>query len=171
MGTNVLGDAVLAAIDAYISGLSSPLDLDRQALMRAHHNEIEDWIVEDHAHWQKVADPATGWLASRISWPTPDSFSSGLEVDFSSAVPAGSRAALCYIQFDVGVSAAAYRKSGDGNISNTPFASQEWSHIINNLNKMGKMCVLWMSNDYKCQFTVAADGTYLYIAYPIGFIE
>lgn len=180
MGTNVLGDAVLAAIDAYIGGLSSPQDLNRQALMRVHHNEIEDWIVAAHSHWLKVADPATGWLASKTSPWTADRFCSPgegdtpvFQVDFSSVVPADTRIAraACYKAGIVGY-AVWCRKAGDTNISNTPNASAEHSHLItyeNHLDIHGHY-ILWLSADYKVQFAVQHASVDFYVAYPESYV-
>jgi len=122
--------------------------------------------------WKKITDPDTGWLSSKTAGWTADSFSGGLEVDFSSAVPAGTKAVRVMIQQSGTHSNIAYRKSGDTNISNTPIASQEWSHLLLDTS-FGRLpgAVIWLSSDYKAQFAVGDVNTDLSIAYPIEYLS
>ena len=74
--------------------------------------------------WQKVDNPTTGWLAQKaIGW-TADSFSAGWTVDFSAAVPVGTRAVLAVVYLETAAGNVYTRPGSDANISNTPNASQ-----------------------------------------------
>lgn len=123
--------------------------------------------------WKKFSDPSTGWLASKTSGWTADSFSGGLEVDFSSVVPAGTKAVRVPILTDSVNTAFYWRKSGDSNISNTPNASNEYSHRSDYGSGTyfeGKQHVIWLSSTYKAQFAVANASLDLYVAYPVEYL-
>ena len=119
--------------------------------------------------WHKFADPATGWKASKTTWATPDSFSDGLEVTFSE-VPAGAKAVRVLIYQSTTFSNVYYRKSGDANISNTPNATLEVSHQVGTESDRAALTPIWLSADYKAQFTVVNVLTDLYIAYPVEYL-
>lgn len=121
------------------------------------------------AGWYKFADPATGWKASKTTWATPDSFSAGLEVTFSE-VPAGAKAVRVLIYQSGTFSNVYYRKSGDANISNTPNATLEVSHQVGTESDRAALTPIWLSADYKAQFTVVNINTNLYIAYPAEYL-
>jgi len=120
--------------------------------------------------WQKIEDPPTGWFANKTSGWTADSFSGGLEVDFSSVVPAGTKAVRIAVYFDGATGILYYRKSGDTNISNTPHVNNEMSHRFMSIissTYMINVGVVWLSDDYKAQFAVTSTSNNLYVAYPI----
>lgn len=117
--------------------------------------------------WKKFENPSTGWLASKTTGWTADSFSGGLEVDFSSVGPAGTKAIRVQISQSGTVGSIYHRKSGDTNISNTPNTSSEFSHRIMGSADGVAQTVIWLSSDYKAQFAVTNTGTDLYIAYPM----
>ncbi len=120
--------------------------------------------------WHKFADPATGWKASKTTWATADDFDAGLEVTFSE-VPAGAKAVRCVVRSDTINGIIYYRKSGDANISNTPNASQEYSTMLGiRFANDRTQTVLWLSSDYKVQFTVSHVDIDLYIASPIEYL-
>jgi len=119
--------------------------------------------------WHKIANPPTGWKASKTSWATADNFDQGLEVTFSE-VPAGAKAVRCVYHKGATAGYIYWRKSGDTNISNTPHASNEYSHAPFTLELYRGIAVFWLSSDYKVQFTVANSGTDLYIAYPTEYL-
>jgi len=120
--------------------------------------------------WSKVEDPNTGWLASKTAGWTADSFSGGLEVDFSDYVPAGTRAIRIYIYIATTAGRVYGRKYGDSNISNTPEADEEWSARFLWSGSVSyvrsAIVVVWLSEDYKAQFAVSDTATDLYLAYP-----
>ena len=77
---------------------------------------------------EKITDPSTGWKASQTSGWTADSFSGGLTVTFD--VPRGTKRVACVVRIATTASLCYWRENGDTNISNTPNASNEHSHII-----------------------------------------
>ncbi len=129
-----------------------------------------DRTLSLNAGWYKIADPSTGWLASKGSGWTADSFTGGLEVDFSAVVPANTKAVRIVIHEEGTFANAYYRKSGDSNISNTPDASGEWSHLICTTNVPDMQATIWLSVDYKAQFAVNGTDTNLYLAYPVEYM-
>jgi len=119
--------------------------------------------------WVKIADPPTGWLAIKTSGWTADQFTpGGLEVDFSSVVPVGTKAVRVNIVQLTVASYLFYRKSGDTNISNTPGASGEESHQIGWGGR--RLMEIWLSSGYKAQFAVTDTGTDIYVAYPVEYL-
>jgi len=121
--------------------------------------------------WHKITDPSTGWLASKTSGWTADSFSGGLEVDFSSVVPAGTKAVRCFVNRVTGNGTLYWRKSDDSNILNTPNASTEYSHRFLRQGDYDAVVVLWLSSDYKVQIATTDTGDDLYIAYPVEYLS
>ena len=124
------------------------------------------------ATWHKVADPTVGWLASKTSGWTADNFSSGLEVDFSSVVPAGTKAVRVFLQF-VNAGGRVYaRKAGDSNISNTPDTSTEYSAqvLYGDNSGHGAQVVLWLSSGYKVDIAVTSTSQDVYVAYPVEYL-
>jgi len=121
--------------------------------------------------WHKITDPDTGWLASKTSGWTADSFSAGLEVDFSAVVPVGTKAVRIVVKPDAAAGITYWRPADDSNISNTPNASSEFAFRVSEIGGSDtddeKPCVIWLSADYKAQFAVTATGIDLYIAYPV----
>ena len=137
--------------------------------------ENRDDIAALGGTWHKIADPPTGNLASKTSGWTADSFSGGLEVDFSDAisstgVPVGSKAVRVSIRQSATKGAIFYRISGDANISNTPGASSEFSHRLMGADDEIIQAVCWLSGDYKVQFSVSSTATDLDIHYPIEYM-
>jgi len=122
----------------------------------------------DNPSWYKVPDPSTGWFASKTSGWTRDSFSGGFTVDFSTVVPAGTKAVRVVIQNAADVGGIWARKYNDGNISNNPSSSNEKSHLVWYNATVGlDVAVLWLSWNYKVQFAVDDVDQQLHIAYPI----
>lgn len=121
------------------------------------------------ATWHKVADPSTGWFDSKTSGWTADSFStgaSGMDVDFSPVIFAGTRCVRVWVA-QAGTQSAVYsRPSGDTRISTDPDNSGEYSHSILNAEDDGILAEIWLSTDYRAQFSVNNTGTDLYVAYP-----
>jgi len=122
--------------------------------------------------WHKVSDPGLWWLASKQSGWTPDSFSGGLTVDFSAVVPAGTKAVRVAIWNGGAPSEIYWRKGNDGNISNTPGASGEFSHFIMSANENATVGEIWLSASYTADFaaTEAAGETDLYLTYPVEYM-
>jgi len=122
--------------------------------------------------WHKIADPATGWLASKTTDWTADSFGGGLTVDFSAVVPVGTKAVRVVVYNTSAATGQVYtRKSGDTNISNTPEASSEFSHMAFGPYAGTRVqVVVWLSSDYKAQFAVTNISMDLYIAYPSEYL-
>ena len=126
------------------------------------------------ATWHKITNPGTGYFAEDNS-PDADSFSGGLRVDFSTLVPVGTKAVRVTVRLrDTGSAPALYyRKDGDANISNTPHASQEYSHAIIEMTAettMKSQVVLWLSSAYKVQFASRYNTGDIHIAYPIEYL-
>ncbi len=126
--------------------------------------------------WHTVADPDTGWIATKTTGWSADSFSGGLEVDFSAVVPAGTKAVRVVVHTIEGtnVPQTFWRKSGDTNISNTPHASNERSHAIIYTNIAGTYqmpIVLWLSDDYKVQIAARYTTTDVSVSYPSEYYK
>ncbi len=129
------------------------------------------------ATWHKYDDPTAGYIGTKTTWATADSFTAGLEIDFGIAgvKREGMKAVRCNIR---GAGTGDYpiyfyRKSGDTNISNTPNASGESSHELFRCNAdkiTSRQCVIWLSADYKAQFTVRYTTQDIYISYPIEYL-
>ncbi len=119
--------------------------------------------------WHKVADPPTGWMGSKTSGWTVDSFSGGYSVDFTGTVPVGTQAVrvVCLVN---GTGSIAWRKGGDTNVANTPFASGENSNSGNGSGADRCSLVLWLAADNTVQFAVSADTVDLYVSYPIEYM-
>ena len=130
-----------------------------------------NWIKINTPYWHKFNDPTTGWKASKVAWPLgADNFVDGLEVTFS-GVPAGAKAIRVTIAQETTQGSIYYRKSGDTNISNTPHAASEVSYRLMDIEDDTIQVVIWLSSDYKAQFTVGNVLTDLYIAYPIEYLQ
>lgn len=119
---------------------------------------------------KKFDDPPTGFKASKTSGWTADSFSGGLEITFTEA-PAGTKAVLCTVVQDTTLAYVFQRKSGDTNISNTPAASQEYSHFILDQTVGLVHVLLWLSSDLKVQIAVSNTGQDIYVSYPIVYLS
>ena len=123
--------------------------------------------------WHKITDPGTGWLALKTSGWTADSFSGGLEVNFSGESWWNSRvkAVRVVVKPDAAAGVAYWRPSGDTNVANTPNASSEYAFRLSEIGGSDtddeKPCEIWLSADGKAQFAVTNTGMDLYIAYPI----
>ncbi len=124
--------------------------------------------------WHPVEDPSTGWLATKTSGWTADSFSGGLEVDFSDVGPDGKKAVRLVLISTAGSGYVYYRKSGDSNIANTPHAAGEASHRVyyhaSAVYPVSEQVVVWLSSDGKAQFAVQLDTIDLYISYPAEYL-
>ena len=124
--------------------------------------------------WHKVSDPTTGWFASMAAGWTADRFTSatgGMEVDFSSVVPAGTRAVRVYLQNDTAAGTVFARKEGDANVTNTPSASNEHSHrVLTGAATTGAQVVLWLSATYKAELAVTSTSQDVYVAYPLEYL-
>jgi hypothetical protein len=121
--------------------------------------------------WHPVLNPGTGWFASKTSGWTADSFSDGLSVDFSSVVPAGTKAVRVYAFLSGTGGGLYYRKNGDTNISNTPIASGENSHGLFWLPaNCGSLVAVWLSTSYVAQFAIYDVNIDLYISYPVEYM-
>jgi hypothetical protein len=123
--------------------------------------------------WHLIADPGTDWFASKTSGWTGDSFSGGLEIDFSAVVPAGTKAVEVVFYQSTSGGITYWRKSGDANISNTPHASNEKSHIIARSESTAyyAKAILWLSDDYKVQIAVQDAGQDVYFSSPVAVLR
>ena len=129
------------------------------------------WVKCNAPYWHKFDDPTVGSKASKAAGWTADQFTpGGLEVTFSE-MPLGCLAGRITVRSAGTHSNTYYRKSGDANISNTPNASTEDSHMLLQADARMKPCVIWLSSDLKAQFAVASIDTDLYIAYPIEYMQ
>ena len=121
--------------------------------------------------WQKIANPPIGWLAVKTDGWTADQFDpGGLEVDFSNHVPIGTKAVRIRLAQTGTQSGVFYRKSGDGNISNTPQAGYEYSHGLMYDEDDTAQVVVWLSSDYKVEFSVNDILTNLYVSTPVEYL-
>ncbi len=121
--------------------------------------------------WHKFEDPSTEWVASETAWAAGvDDFANGIEVDFSSIKRTGMKAVRCAFICATASVSMFYRVSGDTNISNTPYASAEWSHRIGDAIGAYPPMALWLSTDYKVQFTAHVNTIDFYLAYPIEYM-
>jgi hypothetical protein len=122
--------------------------------------------------WHKVANPGTGWLASKTSWSGAGSFVTAgyyLEVDFSASVPAGTKAVQATLYVVTQAGDVYQRRPVDSNISDTPVASQEYSQLVATAIG-GKQVELWLDTAGKVRLTVADVNTNLYVSYPSRYM-
>jgi hypothetical protein len=130
-----------------------------------------NWIKDNAPYWHKFSDPDTGNMDSKVAAWTADQFTpGGLEVTFSEA-PVGSVGVRCTIQQASTLSNIFYRKSGDLNISNTPNASVESSHLILNSTVGLEVIEFWLSSDLKIEIAVTHVDTDIFVFYPIGYLQ
>ena len=130
-----------------------------------------NWIKCNEPYWHKFNNPATGNKTSKTSGWTADQFTpGGLEITYSE-LPIGGIAMRDSISQSGTNGAIYYRKSGDGNISNSPNSAQEYSHLILSSDNNGDSVVLWMSSDLKVQFAVSNVDIDLTIYYPIEYLQ
>jgi len=118
--------------------------------------------------WKPVENPGTGWLASKTAGWTADRLSTatgGMAVDFSSVVPAGTRAVKVVV-LQATPSSVWSRAAGDTEISNTPSASSEWSAYIMSSSENLKVSDLALSTDYRAEIAVSNTATDISVAYP-----
>jgi hypothetical protein len=134
--------------------------------------------IEDEpggATWHKVANPGTGWFASKTSSWVADRFSDTptdcLTVDFSSVVPAGTRAVkVALLNLNAG-NYAYWRPGGDANVSNTPNASQEYAFRLPLWVLSDSAVVeLWLSATYTVDIAVLDTNQDIYVAYPVEYL-
>ena len=148
------------------------------------HNLANSWQQPIDAEpgggtWHPIEDPGTGYLASKTSGWTADSFSTSttsLTVDFSSVVPAGSRAVRTGILL-VEVTQSNdlyYRKDGDTSLSTNPNGSSEFSHRLVSFNHAPDQDAhqheIWLSTGYKAQFAVRQTSGDVYVSYPSEYM-
>jgi hypothetical protein len=131
-----------------------------------------NWIKCNAPYWHKIENPGTGNFDSETAWASgADDFSNGLTVDYSSIIPLGAVFAHVSGRITGTISATYYRAYNDANISNTPNADTEYSHILNTSNYGFFDATLELGSDRKMQFTVANAASDLYIHYPRGYIQ
>jgi hypothetical protein len=123
--------------------------------------------------WHLIEDPGTDWFASKTSGWTGDSFSGGLEIDFSTVVPIGTKAVEVVFYQSTSGGITYWRKSGDANISNTPHASKEYSHIVARSESTAyyAKAILWLSDDYKVQIAAQDTAQDVYFSYPVAVLR
>lgn len=122
--------------------------------------------------WHKIENPGTGWLAQKTAGWTADRFTvatGGMEVDFSSVVPVGTRAVLIAMRLATTSSVVWTRRHSDTEIANTPSASSEESAQI--ASAIGRRRIpVALSTDYKIEMAVGNVGTDIYISYPTWYM-
>lgn len=128
-----------------------------------------NWIKCNEPYWHVVDDPATGWFANKTSGWSADSFSGGLEVTFT--VPTGTIGCRINIAQATVLSSVSVRKSGDTNISNTPFADGEKSIWMLHPENSGLICTVNLSSDKKIQIAVSNTGTDIYVSYASMYLQ
>ena len=122
--------------------------------------------------WHKIADPGTGWLASKTASWTADRFttaSGGMAVDFSSVVPVGTKAVKAVV-FQATPSYVSRRSAGDTEISNTPNASSEWNAIVMAGTDVSRESDLFLSTDYRVELAVTNVATDVSVSYPSAYM-
>ena len=130
-----------------------------------------NWVKINAPYWHKFDDPATGWKASKTSGWTADQFTpGGLEITFSE-VPSGGLAVRSVFRNATAQANTYYKKSGDSNVSNTPIATTEYSHLISNLLSNWHQVVMWLSSDLKVQIAVSDVNADTYFSYPIEYLQ
>lgn len=125
--------------------------------------------------WYKYLNPTvssigiktTGWTSDRFTTAT-----GGMEVDFGVAgvKREGMKAVRATIQQAGTKGTVYYRPKGDTNISNTPNASNEFSHRILTGGDDLAVTTFWLSSDYKAEIAVTSTATDIYVAYPIEYL-
>jgi hypothetical protein len=121
----------------------------------------------------RVANPTTGWLATKTTGWTADRFtaaSGGMEVAFSSLVSAGTKAVVVNISIVTTGGTVYARPAGDDTYAtNTPEASQEYHCMIGYTDRI--QTTLWLDSGYRCEIAVSNTGTDIYVSYPTAEIR
>ena len=124
----------------------------------------------DLCQWHQIAAPTAAWLASKTTWATADSFTAGLEVDFSSYVPAGTTMIMCVVKLLTANGIVCVRPADDDTYcKNTPIANGEnFSRIQYIAGDTGQVIVP-LNEDLVCQFTVQLVTQDLYVSRPTHY--
>jgi len=129
-----------------------------------------NWIKCNEPYWHKFDNPGVGSFDSKVDVWNVDNFTTGLTVTYT-MMPIGSVALKEVCQQSSGVVGNIYyRKNGDTNISNTPVATGEASHLISNING-ALQTVMYFSYDFKVQFAVSSNAVDLYLFHPIEYLQ
>lgn len=129
-----------------------------------------DWAKCNAPYWHKVSDPTVDWKASKTAGWTADSFSAGLSVTFST-LPIGTLAGKIGLKQFTVFGAIYWRKNGDGNISNTPNASLEYSHQVIGIDDSQVIADIWVDSGKIAQFAVTHVDIDLYVSYPMAYMQ
>jgi hypothetical protein len=123
------------------------------------------------ATWHPIADPGTGWFATKTSWSGTDNFSShGFTVDFSSVVPKGTVAVwVNVVETEATNIGIFWRPYNDSDINNNPQSAGEQSHVFKQYPGSQHQKLFWL-NDLKMEVTTEDTDVDLYISYPFAYL-
>ncbi len=134
-------------------------------------SDATNWVKINTPYWHKFDDPTVNWKVTKFTGWTADQFTpGGFEITFSEG-PIGMIAVKDSIQQATTLTAVLYRKCDDANISNTPVASAEWSHLLMQANDSLIVAELWLSIDQKVQIAVNNVNCDISVAYPVEYYQ
>ncbi len=177
-GTCITSNADDVAVTANCIGNTQLAYDTGQSLTTSSSPTFAGLTVTDSCMWHYIDNPPTGWLASKTSGWTADKFCTPnegdtpvFEIDFSSAVPTGTKAVRVLLYQTGTINNIYWRKAGDTNIANTPHASGEYSHTIFGGHDDRAQAVIWLSASYKAQFSTVTTSQGMYVAYPMEYCK
>lgn len=118
---------------------------------------------EQLCNWIRVTNPPTGWMYTKTSGWTADTW---VTVDISAYVTAGTKSIKIVVNVSTTSSKIYTRPYNDSNISSTPNASQEYSQLIARFADNYQEAVIDLSSDYKFDIAVENVNSDVYISYP-----
>jgi hypothetical protein len=120
--------------------------------------------------WQQITDPPQGVFAQKVAGWTADRFSAatgGMEIDFTSACPAGTIRVICNMLTGTATAYIYARSKGDPNISNTPVADNELSCCVGRFPiGAGWPVEIPITTDGKAEIAVSDINIDIYLSYP-----
>ncbi len=135
-----------------------------------------NWIKCNEPYWHTISNPEIGPLGTKFTgtW-SADSFSGGLLITLTT-LPIGTLAIRFPGMFrDTTGGTLFWRKNGDANISNTPYAATDHSHRLLYTGStnfyFSFQDVVWLSFDFKVQFASRFTTGDLYIYHPCGYLQ
>jgi len=114
-----------------------------------------------------------GWFASKTSGWVADNFpdaSGGFEVNFRSLVPEGTNAVEAVIYQLTAKGFVWVREKGESDISETPQADDENSHLLLDAGSSLAVRTLWIGHDYSIELAVSDSAIDLYVAFVKAYM-
>ncbi len=114
--------------------------------------------------------PVHDWFDTKTSGWVANSFSGGMQLDFSSLKREGMRAVVVYILKAVGAGVVWAMIDDEKHVDDNPSSGSEHAHrIMEGPQTLGLQTTLLLSKDYKCKIAVSSVSIDIHVAYPKGY--